>query len=51
MIAAVHRFLARRAYAQRVAAIASPFGSPAYALATCEALDAYELALELAEIA
>lgn len=51
MIAAVRRYMAGRAYAHRLRAIEAPFGSPAYALATCEALDAYELALELAEVA
>jgi hypothetical protein len=45
----IARYLARRRYARRCAAIKHPFGSPAYALAAVVELGFYEI--ELAEIA
>lgn len=45
----IAKYLARRRYARRVAAIKHPFGSPAYALASVVELGFYEL--EIAELA
>lgn len=53
MLRIYHRIIARRAYSRRMAEIDSTlaFGTQAYALASIEACEDYELALELAEVA